>query len=49
MDKKEYKKPEAEIVLVEATSILEGSTGATGDDVPWAANERESFDDVLFE
>lgn len=49
MYKKEYKKPEAEIVLIETSSILEGSTGATGDDVPWAAKEIDLLEEFKLE
>lgn len=37
MNKKEYQRPNVKVVLLESNSILAGSTGATGEDVPWAA------------
>ena len=46
MNKKNYLAPQAEVTQIEANAILAGSTGATGEDIPWAAKERSIiFDD----
>lgn len=48
MSKKVYLVPQARVVLIEENSILAGSTGATGEDIPWAAKERTIiYDDEL--
>ena len=42
MDKKEYQRPELTVAHAETHSMLAtsgGSTGATGEDVPWAAKQ----------
>jgi len=40
MNKKLYNQPTITIFDIEPTLILEGSTGAQGEDIPWAAKER---------
>lgn len=42
MNKKEYQRPNTELVLIDTSSILAGSgvTGATGEDAPWASARR---------
>ncbi len=49
MNKKVYLVPQTEVILTEANAILAGSTGATGEDVPWAAKERNIFIDDEFD
>jgi len=44
MEKKEYKTPFIETIEIENTNILEGSTGASGADVPWGAKEGTIFE-----
>lgn len=47
MNKKEYQRPDVKVILIESNSILAGSTGATGEDAPWAAKHRgRNFIDV---
>ena len=43
MDKKVYITPQAKVIRLESDSILTGSTGATGEDIPWGA-KRIDFD-----
>lgn len=51
MTKKEYKKPDIKIIYIDAVDVLlagAGSTGATGEDVPWAVKGRNRrIDDDL--
>lgn len=44
MNRKVYFAPQAKVIQLEANAILAGSTGATGEDIPWArAKSRNSF------
>lgn len=46
MNKKVYLVPKTLAVQIEASAILSGSTGATGEDIPWAsAKSRNDIDD----
>lgn len=45
MNKKKYLRPETEIINLNATDIIATSTGASGDDVPWAARQDGDFFD----
>lgn len=48
MNKKIYLVPQTEVILTEANAILAGSTGATGEDIPWATKERNTiFDEEI--
>lgn len=50
MNKKVYLTPLAKVIQIEANAILAGSTGATGEDIPWARSKgRNSIFDDDFE
>lgn len=51
MNKKVYRKPFFKVVPTDAFLILAGSTGATGEDVPWASSKQaqQLFDDAMSE
>lgn len=42
MNKRKYQIPDLKVVLVESSSILAGSTGATGEDAPWASAQMRN-------
>lgn len=49
MAKKEYQQPSIQITDVRTATILSGSTGATGSDVPWGARRRSFLYDYYEE
>ncbi len=49
MEKKNYKQPISEIIQTDIISILAGTTGATGEDVPWAAKKMNQLEEFSFE
>lgn len=46
--KKEYRKPCVRAIRLVTYCILAGSTGATGEDVPWASSKRGSISNELY-
>ncbi len=49
MKKKNYEQPISEIIQTDIISILAGTTGATGEDVPWAAKKMNQLEEFSFE
>lgn len=49
MKKKNYEQPISEIIHTDIISILAGTTGATGEDVPWAAKKMNQLEEFSFE
>ena len=43
MSKKTYQQPDVRMVMLCASTILAGSTGATGEDIPWASAKERVF------
>lgn len=44
MKKKDYQTPRVKTSFIDVSSVLAGSTGATGEDVPWAVREAANWD-----
>lgn len=49
MKKKNYEQPIAEVINTEIISILAGTTGATGEDIPWAAKGASKIEEFSLE
>lgn len=45
MRKKHYQQPLVLTYIIASETFMTGSTGASGEDVPWNAKEMDEFDD----